>query len=266
METINFQDIDLSAMNPSRIQGTKSTVYINNDKCYKILSGLFVSEKKQLLRKFYDMDGIVIDDIMLPKKLILDQGNLIGYVMDYFPNSINLYDYFTHDRFVDVNDIFKATNKASLIVKEAHKNGIILQDFSFDNILIDNNSNIKICDIDGCQYKNHKGPFISMIMHNYYNIYMKKRYKIDENFDNQALLLSMLATIYHSMVLDIKQYDKLSDKIETLKCIRPIVYSLLNNSDTKVPYLDEVIHDDHYIIDRNKQVSLKKRLVKDYSI
>ena len=267
MEVINLKDINLSSMNLSMIQGTKSSVYINGNECYKLLDGLYISEKRQLLKKFYDMDGIKIDDVLFPKELIIDDGILAGYTMEYFSDSMNLYEFFTQERFVDVNDIFEATKKASLIVRKVHENGIILQDFSFDNILINNSFDVKICDIDGCKYKGNESPFISMIMHNYYDVIMGKRYTIDENFDNQSLLLSMLLAIYHKMNSIIDDYDTLSDKIKTLKSIKSLVNSLLKNPNTKVPYLDEIIcDDDHFIIDRNKQVSLKNRLSKNYSI
>jgi len=106
-----------------------------------------------------------------------------------------------------------------------------------------------------------------MIMHNYYDVIMGKSYTIDENFDNQSLLFSMLLAIYHKMNSIIDDYDTLSDKIKTLKSIKPLVNSLLKNSNTKVPYLDELIcDDDHFIIDRDKQVSPQKRLAGNYSI
>lgn len=267
MELINLKDVNLSSMNLSMIQGTKSSVYINGNECYKILNGLYIGEKRQLLKKFYDMDGIKIDDVLFPKELIIDDGILAGYTMDYFQDSMNLYDYFTKERFVDVNDIFRATKKASLIVRKVHENGIILQDFSFDNILINKNFNVKICDIDGCKYKENESPFISMIMHNYYDVIMGKRYTLDENFDNQSLLFSMLLAIYHKMHFSMEDYDTLSDKIKTLKNIRTLVSSLLKDSNTKVPYLDEIISDDdHFIIDRDKQVSPQKRLARNYII
>ena len=267
MELINLKDINLSSMNLSMIQGTTSSVYIGDGKCYKILDGLYSSEKRQLFKKFIEMDGIIIDDILSPKELIIDDGSLVGYTMEYFSDSMNLYEFFTQERFVDVNDIFEATKKASLIVRKAHESGIILQDFSFDNILINYSFDVKICDIDGCKYKGTESPFISMIMHNYYDVIMGKRYTIDENFDNQSLLFSMLLAIYHKMNSIIDDYDTLSDKIKTLKSIKSLVNSLLKNPNTKVPYLDELIcDDDHFIIDRDKQVSLKNRLSKNYSI
>lgn len=94
MKTINFQDIHLSSMQLSKIQGTKSSVYTDKDKGYKILDGLYISEKMRLLEKLIDMDGIVIDDILSPKELIIDDDRLVGYTMDYFQNSMNLYDFF----------------------------------------------------------------------------------------------------------------------------------------------------------------------------
>ena len=215
MEFINFQDINLSSMHLSKTQGTKSTVYIDNDKCYKILDKLYISEKRKLLEKFIDMDGIIINGILFPKELIIEDDRLVGYTMDYFKDSMNLYDFFTRGRFVDINDIFSAVKKASLIVRKAHENGIILQDLSFDNILSNDNLDIKICDIDGCKYKRKMSPFISMIMHNYYDVFMKKPYTVDENFDNQSLLLSMLLSIYHNMAFSMDTYDKLSDKTKT---------------------------------------------------
>lgn len=93
MQIINFQDINLSSMHLSKIQGTKSSVYTDNDRCYKILDKLYISEKMRLLEKFIDMDGIIIDGILLPKELIIDDDKLVGYTMDYFKDSMNLYDF-----------------------------------------------------------------------------------------------------------------------------------------------------------------------------
>lgn len=267
MEKIKLQDIDLVSMKLCGRQGSTSDIYVDEDKCYKIFTDLSCGEKTQLLEKFYEMDGISIDGILLPKELIFKDSKLMGYTMDYFPDSVCLNDYFTKDRFIDVNDIFLEVKKVSKILRQAHEKDVILQDFSFDNVLIDNNNNIKICDIDGCYYKGNGSPFISMIMHHYYEMLMGNRVRIDKNFDRQALLFSMLVAIYHKTVLNMKDYDLLSDKIETLKSIRNLIQSLFISARTEVPYLDDIIvDDDHFIIDRNKQVSLEKRLAKDYSI
>ena len=269
MEAIQLNEIDFSKLEKAEKQGSKSTVFVDGDNCYKILDDLTFSEKIDLYYKFQAMekDNVEVDGIIFPKILIKDSRFLKGYIMNTFPNSINLYDYFTQDRYVDVYNILMATKKASLIVRKAHEKGIILQDFSFDNILINDNFDIKICDIDGCKYKHFQGPFISKITTNYYYYYMKKNPIINENLDNQSLLFSLLTTIYHKDIFEIKDHEELSEKISTLKNLRSIIASLLKNPNTIVPYLDEIIcDDDHYIIDRNKQVPFAKRLTKDYKI
>ena len=85
--------------------------------------------------------------------------------------------------------------------------------------------------------------------------------EINENLDRQSLFFSMLLTMYHKRVLSLSTYDELSQEIKTLKELRNIMFSLLITTNTWVPYLDEVIVDnDHYIIDRNTQVSKEKAL------
>ena len=77
----------------------------------------------------------------------------------------------------------------------------------------------------------------------------------------------MLLTMYNKRVLSLSTYDELSQEIKTLKELRNIMFSLLITTNTWVPYLDEVIVDnDHYIIDRNTQVSKEKALKNDYSL
>jgi hypothetical protein len=106
-----------------------------------------------------------------------------------------------------------------------------------------------------------------MIMHHYCNIFPDDYFILNENFDNQSLLLSMIVSIYHGMVINMDTYDTLSGEIKTLKDIRSIFSSLLRDPDTKVPYLDEIICDnDHFVIDRDKQVPPQKRLTDGYKL
>ena len=78
MNTINIKDIDLSKLKKLNSQGTKSTLYEYNDKCIKILDGLYDSEKISLYRKFRDMDGCKFGNhssqfiSLLMKSLIID--------------------------------------------------------------------------------------------------------------------------------------------------------------------------------------------------
>ena len=41
-----------------------------------------------IYKKFIDLDGIKIENVLLPKELIVKDGKLYGYTMDYFNNSV----------------------------------------------------------------------------------------------------------------------------------------------------------------------------------
>ncbi len=266
MEKIQLKDIDCKSLKPLENQGNTSSIYIYDGECYKFLDKLDVSLKPGLYEKISDIEGMEVDGIILPKKIIEDNGNFVGYVTDYFSQSATLYDYFTKKRYEDANDILVATKKASIILKNAHKSGIVLQDVSFDNFLIDENGNVRLCDIDSCKFKEKYGHYISGPLKDYY-LHMHRLPEINENLDRQSLFFSMLLTMYHKRVLSLSTYDELSQEIKTLKELRNIMFSLLITTNTWVPYLDEVIIDnDHYTIDRNTQVSKEKALKNDYSL
>ena len=269
MDIIKYKDIKLDKSELNKNQGTKSRVYVKNFKCYKIFTDMFDDEKKIIYKKFKEMEGMKIEGVLLPKELIMKDNLLVGYTMDYFSDSIDLYDYFTKDRYQDINEILKTTKRVSKMFKKIHSLGIKLQDVSYDNILIDKKGKIRICDIDSCSYKNYEGSYISMVSHLFYSTCKKEAPVIDESFDNASLLLSMLLTIYHKMIFEMKnsEYEKMAKKVKTLENLKYLINKLYLEFKPSIPYLDEYICDeDHYIIDRNKQVSLIKRINKDYSL
>ena len=62
-----------------------------------------------------------------------------------------------------------------------------------------------------------------------------------------------------------RQYHKLSDKISTLESARVYANMLVDKSNYigEIPYLDEIINpNDDYIIDRDKQLNLVRRLLR----
>ncbi len=77
MEEIKSNEIDLFALQKLQSQGTKSTIYTDRDICYKFLDGLYPNEKIDLHRKFLDMDGIKINNVLLPQDLIIENGIFI---------------------------------------------------------------------------------------------------------------------------------------------------------------------------------------------
>ena len=208
------------------------------------------------------MDGMTIDGVLMPVSLIMQNDILHGYIMKKFKNSTNLNDYFNNTRYINSADILKAIKKASLILKDIHSKEIICQDLSFDNILIDQDSNIMICDIDGCKYKEHSSPFISLLLKVLINDYRKEPIYVSENTDRISMMISMFYLMYFEEVqkLTEKEYHSLSDNIKTLENARKYANILIdrNSKIFNIPYLDELIDEnDSFVIDRNKQLSLK---------
>ena len=254
MQSINYKDLDLKNMKLNETQGSNSKVYVDGDTCYKIFNPGSISGIYTLEKKIKAMEGLKINGIILPKDLVIKDNKMAGYSMDYVPNSTDLTDHFGSTQLVDVHDILVATAKASHILEEAHENGMLLCDVSFNNVLINRDTgDISICDIDNCQYQGYKSEYASILTSLYYKRMRCAAY-IDENFDRQAMLLAFLATIYCKLISNMEDYDTLSDKIQTLSDLRFVVEEVLYDPRAQVPYLYEFINEDeHFIIDRNKQ-------------
>ena len=81
MEEMKFKGINLSALRNLQCQGTQSTIYTDGVRCCKFLDGLYANEKRDLYKKFLDTNGIKINDVLMPEKLIIEDGKLKGYIM-----------------------------------------------------------------------------------------------------------------------------------------------------------------------------------------
>ncbi len=269
MEIIELNDINLDELEKYKVQGTKSTVYHDGEYCIKILDGLHPYEKEILYKKLLEMDGMILDDVLMPKDLIVHNGQLAGYTMNDFKNSVNILDYLTSTRYIDCKYILKVVKEASLILKKIHEYGIICQDLSFDNILIDEDGNIKYSDIDGCAFKDYNSPYMSVLLKRFLIDYRKdKLCYVTKNMDRISFMLSFYYVIYlrELQKLSEKKYHSLSDNISTLENCREYANMLLGfRTLPEVPYLDELINDsDNYIIDRIKQISTKKKILYYY--
>lgn len=263
MDKIKFQDINFSVLKRLQFQGTQATIYRDGDTCFKILDGLYEEEKEVLYRKFLDMDGIKIDNVLLPRQLIVENGKLKGYTMDYFENSMPLSDKFI--RYVECKKLFNYVSKASQILRTIHQNGIIMQDLSFENILVDKDGNVAFCDIDGCNYNGYRSPFVSILTKNFFIDYRKEKIHLSDNLDRISMMLSFYCIVYGRELqkLSKRKYHKLSDKIYTLESLREYANVLVdkNNNISEIPYLDESIDlTDDYVIDRKEQLSLVRKI------
>lgn len=266
MDKIQFKDIDFSKLQKLQQQGTMSSVYRDGCICYKILDGLYENEKDELYKKMCDMDGIKIENVLLPKQLIFQGNKLQGYTMDYFVDSMPLSDKFMV-RYVDSKKMFDYVIKASQILKKIHSYGIICQDLSFENILVTERGDVAFCDLDGCSYDKHIAPFISILMKNFFVDYRKERIFLSSNLDRISMMISFFHLVYAEELQNLtrREYHKLSDKITTLENLRVYANKLVDRTTSigDIPYLDELIDiNDDYIYDRKKQVGIVKRILR----
>ena len=266
MNRINVQDIDFSLLKTMSRQGSRSIIYEDDDLCYKMFCGLSPYELEILERKLIDMDGIQINGACLPTDLIVNGDKLVGVILGKFKDSISIYDKFS-GQFIDFKELFDYVVKASQILRKVHDNNIICQDLSFDNILVDINGNVAFCDFDGCSYNGIESPFIAMPMKKLIEGYRKENFVVSKNSDRISMLVSLYYLLYNKYLYSIprRSFELLSKKVETINRTMFYVDALLDKSKIipQVPYLDElIIPDDVYVLDREKQFNLLRRILK----
>lgn len=266
MNKIEFNDIDFSVLKKMNYQGSKSIIYEDENFCYKILDGLYPSELDTLEKKLIDMHGIKINNAYMPVDLIVDGNKLVGFTLNKFKNSMTIYDKFS-GQFVDFKELFGYITSACQILRELHKNGILCQDLSFDNILVDTSGNVAFCDLDGCAYNGYESPFISMPMKKLICDYRKDYFVNCENFDRISMLVSLYYLIYNKYLYKIPKinFEILSRDVKTINNSMIYVSNLLDKSKNipEVPYLDELIeYADDFIMDRKKEFGLLRRTLK----
>lgn len=267
MEKIILNDINFDEFVKLRKQGTKSSIYTDGKTCIKMLDGLSSEEKADLYWKFLEMDGISIAGVALPTSLIVENDKFVGYTMNYFNNSLCFFDRFGSTKYVECQEMFAAVKKASLILRDIHSKGIICQDLSFYNILINNRGDVCFCDIDGCGYEEHLSPFISLLLKKFMVDYRRKKpVYVSKNMDRLSLMLSFFLLSYTLEIQKVSdsRYDSLSRYLRTLENCRSYANILTNKSANipEIPYMDELIDtDDSGWINRDKQLSLIRKII-----
>lgn len=96
-----------------------------------------------------------------PYGIVTCEGNIIGQIIPYYPDSETIFNYATRTKNVDIVKYYKLIIN---IVYELYKNGIIYCDAHAKNFLVVNN-NIKLIDFDysSIKFENSKCCYDSMI-------------------------------------------------------------------------------------------------------
>ena len=185
-------------------------------------------------------------------------------------NYISFSNYYNSKRFIECNDLLELTKKASFILKDIHQEKMLVNDVSFQNILLNKEGDVQYIDFfDGCSFERYHGGLYSDLLINYLSHHEEKHQLTEStNQDRLSFLLAFWELIYAKNIEKVSRrtYEKASKQVTTLQILKAYRNILLdrNYATPKIPYLYELIADsDDYKIDRVTLMSpLEKVLYK----
>ena len=196
MEKISVRDINFNDLEKLFCQGTNSVVYRYNDDLIKIFKGLSLKEKLNIYKLYKMLESIDIDGVILPKQFIMKHGFLVGYITDFVDKSICVSDKYEVVGDFNINDYFKIVIQTSKILREIHNHGVTVQDFSFENVLINKVGNCYFIDFDGSLYQGIGNNLVSYLFYDYMINYRKDKVVVGNNLDKISMLLSFFQTFF----------------------------------------------------------------------
>lgn len=264
MQEIKLNDINLESLRRLNYRySTYSTLYTDGETVYKLFQNPHSFDNMGLRKNFKDMEGLPVEGVILPKDLIVDDELLEGYTMPLFKNSETLSSKFSTLQ-IDKQELAKAFRKASLIIRQMHNNGIICQDISLENILIDDQGNIAICDPDSFSNKNYYSGLYSKIFVKFLLGYRKTKLKGLKDIDRISLILAYYYLLFDKEIQKVsnKQYNKLAKEMPTVENLRLLRSLLIDKKKSLecIPYMDSLIsNEDVGILDKNKYLTLGQK-------
>lgn len=259
MERIGIEELDLAGMKKYINQGNNSTIYEDDTKMIKVLNQYYDEEKEELFYKSQAMDFFHIDAVVWPREIYVKNNQVEAYMMEKFSHSKTLTEKYENYGLLDQQRLFGSLKESSLILREIHKEKIIGNDISFDNILINNKGQLKYIDLfDSCHYGPYcSSSFIPSRLQFFMNLYRKETdFPYNQNMDRLCLLLAAYGLINGKK--DIANF--ILSKTNTVGNINQCVSKLKNTDPAKafptVPYIDE-------LVDSN-ELKLTKTLLKKY--
>lgn len=264
MQEIKLNDINLESLKRlNNRYSTYSTLYTDGETVYKIFQNPRSIDNRGLRNNFKDMEGLPVEGVILPKDLIVDDDILEGYTMPLFKNSETLSSKFSTIQ-IDKQELSKAFRKASLIIRQMHNNGIICQDVSLENILMDAQGNVAICDPDSFSNKNYYSGVYSKIFIKYLLGYRKTKLRDLRDIDRVSLVLAYYYLLFDKEIQNVskRQYNKLAREmitVENLRLLRDLLIDKKRSLDC-TPYMDSLIsYKDVGTLDKNKYLTLGQK-------
>ena len=242
MEKINLNDFDFSNNYIKEPGFENGIVYSNDKERIKMLLNIPYEDKEILLEKLETIEKLNVDGVILPKTLIMYEGYLDGYIMEYPLRAKSFDKMFTSHPYEDIRQMLIAIKRASLVVRNMHKNNIVANDISLNNFVMDINGNVFFTGIETSSYDTYSYPYISKFLKDFIG-----NKEIDITKDTDKLLL-VLNAIYLFYLKDIRKlskirYRKISKDIQSLQNIEKYAMGLRkkNIDIEQLPYIDELL-------------------------
>lgn len=172
MKTISISNKkfkELEELPLDRIQHKEGKIFLIKDKnkwdcSYKVVKRFYDNESPIFGNKLLTINNlensqIDIPELVLPQKLVVNNGKLIGYTMDYIEgtNLKELYDDIKYDRL----EMIKHLKEIGIILEKINqsnkykKTNFYLNDIHEANFIVDKEGHIRVVDIDSCKIGNN---------------------------------------------------------------------------------------------------------------
>ncbi len=152
--------------------GGEGEIYRLKNKCYKIYTD---SSKMLPQGKIKELSQLHLNNIINPISLLEDvKGNYVGYSMNFVDDCITLCAMFPpafkQRNNIKIDSINKLVETMKLVVKEFHKNKMLVVDMNEYNFLIHDKyfDNLYLIDVDSCQTQSYKATAIMESIKDYH--------------------------------------------------------------------------------------------------
>lgn len=271
LTNINFKKIKILKKSPI------SKVFLLDEKeVVKVYNSSYlkgINRRRALERKIQASSTIKLKELVLPKKIILINGNFAGYTMEYIKGESYLDIAIAPYRNLDL--INKEYLEIEKIIKKFHKEGIIVPDLlNLTNIIV-TEEGLRFIDYDGMQIRDNKASSVSKILkkdirHSSTIKYCNHLGLYTEELDKKSLLILYILITFNNLINDInmdnnrfEKIDKLLEKLnisqeDKLKEIIDKAYNPRN--DIKNEYLEEAVKEigNKYVLTKDRKLSRRK--------
>ena len=271
LTNINFKKIKILKKSPI------SKVFLLDEKeVVKVYNSSYlkgINRRRALERKIQASSTIKLKELVLPKKIILINGNFAGYTMEYIKGESYLDVAIAPYRNLDL--INKEYLEIEKIIKKFHKEGIIVPDLlNLTNIIVTEDG-LRFIDYDGMQIRDNKASSISKILkkdirHSSTIKYCNHLGLYTEELDKKSLLILYILITFNNLINDINmdnnRFEKIDKLLEELNIsqedkLKEIIDKAYNpRNDIKNEYLEEAVKEigKKYVLTKDRKLSRRK--------